>query len=138
MPDRFISVVAGIEQFYDLRTLPFEEAIERHQNRQQRTAAAHSGGVGITAEEVWRGSLGDREIAGWSWSWSRPGERPWPWRERGCTRRVDKGKGHIQCFNCKNYGHYANWCLEEKKGDEAHHAKAKDVEPLLVDFNTHR
>lgn len=29
VPNRFISVVAGVEQFYDLKTLLFEEAVGR-------------------------------------------------------------------------------------------------------------
>lgn len=37
VPDRFITVVAGIEQFFDLKTLPFEEALRRLRAFEQRT-----------------------------------------------------------------------------------------------------
>jgi len=45
-----------------------------------------------------------------------------------------KNKEHIQCFNCKDYGHYANCCPKEKRGggEEAHHARVEKIEPALM------
>jgi hypothetical protein len=37
LPERFINVVEGIEQFYDLKKLAFEEAIERLKAYEERT-----------------------------------------------------------------------------------------------------
>jgi hypothetical protein len=45
-----------------------------------------------------------------------------------------KTKNHIQCFKCKQYGHYANRCPGEKKGKEAvaHYALVEmEMEPAL-------
>jgi hypothetical protein len=90
--------------------------------------------VGVTTEEIWRRGLGERQIVRWgrSWTWKRPRKRPWPWGREDAPGAAKRDKGHIQCFNCKNYGHYANRCAEEKKGEEPHHARAEKVEPALL------
>lgn len=46
-------------------------------------------------------------------------------------------KSHIKCFKCHLYGHYANWCpgedkKDEKKKDEAHHARTVEYEPIVL------
>jgi hypothetical protein len=85
-------------------------------------------------EEIWRRGLGERQIVRWgrSWTWKRPRKRPWPWGRGDTLGAAKRDKGHIQCFNCKNYGHYANRCPEKKKGEEAHHARAEKVELALL------
>ena len=37
VPDKYIHVIAGIEQFYDLKTLPFDEAVGRLRAFEERT-----------------------------------------------------------------------------------------------------
>jgi hypothetical protein len=44
VPDRFIHVVAGIEQFYDLKNLAFDEAVGRLKVYEERTRRGASGG----------------------------------------------------------------------------------------------
>ena len=41
-------------------------------------------------------------------------------------------KGHIKCFKCHLYGHYANRCPSEKKEEEAHHVKTVEYEPIVL------
>lgn len=43
-PERFISVIAGIEQFYDLTKMPFEEALGRLKAFDERTRTGHGSG----------------------------------------------------------------------------------------------
>lgn len=44
-----------------------------------------------------------------------------------------RDKSHIKCFKCHKNGHYANRCPgEEKKKEEAHHAKAVEYEPTVL------
>jgi len=146
VPERFLSVVAGIEQFYDLKELLFEEAVGRLKAFEERVQRG-AGGSGaktdskgqlllthaewearqskVGGEASGRGRLPDGGGRG-------PGGRG-RGRGRGRGGRGDapgrdsaakKNKEHIQCFNCKDYGHYANRCPKEKKGggEEAHHA----------------
>ena len=49
VPDRFITVVAGIEQFFDMKKLPFEEAVghlKAYKERIQRGAGGSRGDGG--------------------------------------------------------------------------------------------
>jgi hypothetical protein len=43
VPDRFIHVIAGVEQFYDLRTLAFDEAVGRLKAFEERTRRGAGG-----------------------------------------------------------------------------------------------
>lgn len=53
--------------------------------------------------------------------------------EAGKDNAVKRDKSHVKCFKCKNYGHYANRCPgEKKKEEEAHHARAVQVEPSVL------
>ena len=44
MPDRFLSVIVGIEQFYDFDTMPFEDAVGRLKTYEEHTRPRTSGG----------------------------------------------------------------------------------------------
>ena len=46
VPDRFIMVVAGIEQFFDLKKLPFEEAVGRLKTYEERIQQGAGGSRG--------------------------------------------------------------------------------------------
>ena len=96
--DKFIHVIAGIEQFYDLQTLAFDEAVGRLKAFEERTTRRGGGGsrsvdgqVLLTQAE-WEahhkklggeGSI-DGEWRMWSGtrSWWRLGRPRWTWRWR--------------------------------------------------------
>ena len=48
VPDRFLNVVAGVEQFFNLKTLPFEDALGRLKAFEERTrrGAVNTSGEG--------------------------------------------------------------------------------------------
>jgi hypothetical protein len=53
-------------------------------------------------------------------------------RKFGSKRKTDQEKdiSEIQCFNCRNYGHYKSHCPEIKKRKEKHEASvSKEKEP---------
>jgi hypothetical protein len=145
MPERFIQVIAGIEQFYDLKNLVFEEAVGRLKAFEERIRPR--AGKSLTDEkqvlltqaeweERQRKAGGDSSGRGRS-SEARRGRGRGRGRGQGGGRgngqdrdggseAGKKDKSHIKCFKCKGYGHYANRCPGgENKEEAAHHARAE-------------
>ncbi|XP_062185940.1 uncharacterized protein LOC133889430 [Phragmites australis] len=142
VPDRFLNVIVGIEQFYDLNKMPFEEA--RGGLRHLKNAewqARQKKDVGNSSSS----NKGKSHLAVDSSNRDRGG--------RGCGRGRGKGgrggmscndeesgsgggrrnKSHIWYFNCYKMGHYANKCkAPKKKEDETHLTCADDTEPALL------
>ena len=50
VPDRYLTVVAGIEQFYDLKTLAFDEAVGRLKAFEERTRRGSSGSRSVKGQ----------------------------------------------------------------------------------------
>jgi len=144
VPERFINCVAGIEQFCDLKTLAFDEAVgrlkafeERVQQGARGVKSEGSRDQALLTQAEWearqRRSGGDSSGKGKSHEGSSSsGRGRGRGRGRGQGGRGDTGgidggkrdKSHIQCFKCKQYGHYANRCPDEKKDGEEARAKA--------------
>ncbi|XP_062208265.1 uncharacterized protein LOC133909721 [Phragmites australis] len=155
VPDRFIHCIAGMEQFCDLKTMAFEEAVGRLKAYDERTNRASGGGsvdgqlLLTRAEWEARQKKEAGESSGKGRS-SDGGGRGRGGRGRGRGRgrggrgesptkggsggsgNKSRDKSHIQCFNCEKYGHYASECKAPKKESEAHLAKADDTEPALL------
>ncbi|XP_066316727.1 uncharacterized protein [Miscanthus floridulus] len=102
VPDRFITVVAGIEQFFDLKKLPFEEAVGRLKAYEERIQRGAGGS---------RGDGGQLLLT----------QAEWEARHKK-SGGESSGKGRAQ------YGGSG----DEKKGDEAHHARVENIEPVLM------
>ncbi|XP_074569654.1 uncharacterized protein LOC141826311 [Curcuma longa] len=155
VPDKFFPIVAGIEQFHDLETMPFEEAIGRLKAYEERTLQLH-GNTNNTEGELllthaeWqmrqKGSNVDTSSGGKGRGSSNPSRGNWRGRGRGRgrghgTQRQDSAGGtsgndardkrHIKCFNCEKMGHYASECYNKRR-DEAHLTCATDEEPTLM------
>jgi len=154
VPDRFINVIAGIEQFFDLNTLAFEEAVGRLKAFEERTRRAPGGATAdgqlLLTRAEWeaqqkkeagessargktptsggrgRGGRGRGRGRGRGGRGNTPGKE-----SAGVASGGTRDKSHIECFNCGKYGHYANQCKQPKEG-EAHHARVEDVEPALM------
>ncbi|XP_074561659.1 uncharacterized protein LOC141817951 [Curcuma longa] len=157
VPDKFFPIVAGIEQFHDLETMPFEEAIGRLKAYEERTLRLHGNTNNIEGELLlthaeWqmrqKGSNVDTSSGGKGCGSNNPSRGNWRgrWRERGrgrSTQRQDSAGGtsgnnsgardkrHIKCFNCEKMGHYASECYNKRR-DEAHLTCATDEEPALM------
>ncbi|KAM0831439.1 hypothetical protein ACQ4PT_065536 [Festuca glaucescens] len=116
VPDRLYSAVAGIEQFCDVETMAFEEALGRLKAFEERLRwRAQAGGERndgqlLLTEQEWRA----RDRSGSS-------------KKRG---NFDIRK--VRCYNCQEYGHYARDCTEPRR-EQAHLAVADvDEHPALL------
>jgi hypothetical protein len=153
VPEQFIHVIAGIEQFYDLKTMAFDEAVGRLKAFEERTrrgsvAAARSEPQALLTQGEWeaRQKRASGEGSGKNRSQEQSGGGRGRGRGRGGGRGgrggqgdgyVKKDRSHIKCFKCHEYGHFANRCpggekKEDKKKEEAHHVKAVEFEPTVL------
>ncbi|XP_047309826.1 uncharacterized protein LOC124913276 [Impatiens glandulifera] len=113
---RFISVVAGIEQFYNLETLTFEEAIGRLKVFEEHSGTRGQGGR-TRGRDQGRGGRG------------APSRKD---KEGGSGGRgAPRDKSHIRCFNCNEMRHYSTQC-RAKKNEVSHLTYADNVEPALL------
>ncbi|XP_042407684.1 uncharacterized protein LOC121997371 [Zingiber officinale] len=158
VPDKFFPIVAGIEQFYDLESIPFEEAIGRLKAYEERMLRLRSNTNGTEGELLlthaeWqmrqKGSNVDTSSGGKGRGSSSSSRGKWRGRVRGRgrglgTQRHDSAGGtsgnnsgtrdkrHIKCFNCEKMGHYTSECYNKRRDDEAHLTCATDEEPALM------
>ena len=96
VPDQLYSAVAGIEQFCDVTSMPFEEALRRLKAFDERSR--------------WRAQL----TGGQATSGGQGGERLLLTEEEWRARR--KSKSSIgKCFNCSVRGHFVRDCRKPKK-----------------------
>lgn len=144
VPEKFISLVAGIEQFYEIDDMPFEEAVGRLKAYEERLRKKKAAAGGVTAdgqvlltqaewEARFKKNGGESSSPHKNKSTGDNGGRGQGGRCRGRGRgaggrggapRGDSGggsggggrdKSHIKCFNCEEYGHYSNQCPHPKK-----------------------
>ncbi|CAD6256119.1 unnamed protein product [Miscanthus lutarioriparius] len=150
VPERFINVIAGIEQFYDLKKLAFDEAVGRLKAFEERTKRGAGGaksdiGQVLLTQAEWEARQkkmgGENSGSGRGHGSSRGRGRGRSGGNGGRGNQADGGKygsgkkdkSHIKCFKCHLYGHYANKCPgENKKEEEAHHVKAVEYEPAVL------
>jgi len=151
VPERFLTVVAGIEQFFDLKTMAFDEAVGRLKAFEERTRRGSSSARSedkqvLLTQAEWEAR--QKTSGGESSGKGRKSDGGGRGRGRGrIGGRGGRGNGgdaggdgtgkrdknHIKCFKCHKYGHYANRCPGEKKGDEAHHARVEEAAVLLAE-----
>ncbi|CAN6286925.1 unnamed protein product [Urochloa humidicola] len=115
VPDKFLQVIAAIEQFSDLDSMQFDEAVGRLKAYEERIRKRDD-------------KMEERLLL----TGASAGVAP----SRGKKNRIfDKAK--VRCYNCQGYGHYSweNKCDEQKKKkkEEALLAMADaDDEPTLL------
>ncbi|XP_076941352.1 uncharacterized protein LOC143610876 [Bidens hawaiensis] len=142
VPDRFLPIVASIEQFADLDTMLFQEAIGRLRAYEERTKSSTKGGDQLLLSyEDWQNRNRDQKGSG---------------RGRGSAGRSNRGQGrgrgrsssngakaeerqhskgrdrsNLKCFRCDGKGHFSSDC-PTKRRDEAANLVQEDGPALLM------
>lgn len=155
VPDRFIQIVASMEQFLDLDTMLLPEAIGRLKAFEERTSGRVKHGQEkddqlLLTYSQWQSrskefesrkraqNSKDRDRGrpnrggkGWTsqkgkTSNSENGRQPHSFERKG------KDKSKIKCFRCEELGHYASECPSKNKDPEANLTQTYDDEPALL------
>ncbi|XP_031745069.1 uncharacterized protein LOC116405247 [Cucumis sativus] len=152
VPDKYLPIVAGIEQFQDLETMPFEEAIGRMKAYEERTTRLrennnNTDGQLLLTHAEWKarqkGHSGDNSSMTKGREFGGTDRGRWRGRGRGTERQNSAGgtsntgngtrdKSHIKCFTCNKMGHYASECRGKGRDEEAHLTCAAEEEPTLM------
>ncbi|XP_023739866.2 uncharacterized protein LOC111887967 [Lactuca sativa] len=158
VPERFINLVASIEQSCDMESMPFEEAIghlkayeDRFRLRKASTQGdnalllAKAEGSSIHRSPSKQNSTGDRGRGGNN-NWGGRGStrrrgsshgRGGRWggdsrQEANNTNKKPQDKRNIKCYECQELGHYASECKGKKQQDQEVNLAADEEEPTLL------
>ncbi|KAM0039898.1 putative RNA-directed DNA polymerase [Helianthus debilis subsp. tardiflorus] len=158
VPEKFINLVASIEQTTDVETMLFEEAIahlKAYEDRLRLRQAKQTNDNSLLFTKVdnssssrWQGK--NQQFTGHNsggrGKTDRGGRSGFRGRGRGRSNRGGhvgnqdqrngsrvKDKRHIECFNCHRFGHYASECKEPKVNqEEVNLAQTQEEEPALL------
>ena len=143
VPERFIQIVAAIEQFADLNKMTFQEAVGRLKAFEERTKRQTKeedtfGKLLFTKEDVKdKGKHHKCEHCGCGNSNQKDFGRG-QGRGRGSGRsqgdgRAQRDKSNVKCFKCNELGHFSNECPKWKnERAEANLIQYEDDEPTLL------
>ncbi|GKB58197.1 zinc finger, CCHC-type containing protein [Tanacetum coccineum] len=136
VPKKFLPIVASIEQYQEIDTMQFEEAVGRitafeerlksqdepENNYQDKLLMASSNNKSYGK---WRGKDFNKETKE-SMKWKNNPNAP-----RASTSQGTKDKSKLRCYECGEHGHFAKECTnwKDKKKD-------KEQEALLISEDT--
>ncbi|KAI3794918.1 hypothetical protein L1987_37559 [Smallanthus sonchifolius] len=139
VPEKFINLVASIEQSSNVEVMAFEEAIghlkayeDRLRLRQSNVKSESSLLFMKTEVQTNSKALGRFQKSGGRGKFDRGGRSGFRGRGRGRGSRGwhagnqeqgnntrNKDKRHTECFNCHHYDHYALGCKEPKENRDS-------------------
>lgn len=152
MPDKYLPIVASIEQYSDIESMPFEEVVGRLKAYEERVKLRASvedvrGQLMFTRDDgknkVDDGGCGNCECCqnrgknktgGTNVGREGRNRSSGNQREQGENRGPRRGrdKSRVKCFRCEEFGHFAWECPKEKsKHEEANLTREYD-EPTLM------
>nr|GEX89629.1 zinc finger, CCHC-type [Tanacetum cinerariifolium] len=134
IPDRFLQIVASIEQYSDLDTMSLDEEIgrlktfeERLKYKNERPVNTHERLL-FTRQEDQDQQFRRRGHGGLNQS--RGQENNFKKETHINPNKFTHDKSKVLCFKCKEYGHFANKCPSKK--EEQSNLIEKDLEPTLL------
>ncbi|KAD0228461.1 hypothetical protein E3N88_42311 [Mikania micrantha] len=127
MPKPYFQIVTSIEQWFDLDTMHFDEAVGRLKAYEERMKGheekeEEKGQLLLASEQKYGESSGRGRGRGRSYS---RGERG---RRRGMGR--GGGKNRFRCFDCEAFGHFGYECTKWK--DEEKEANLIESDELTL------
>ncbi|KAF5808191.1 putative RNA-directed DNA polymerase [Helianthus annuus] len=145
VPNKYLQIVASIEQYSDIETMPFEEAIGRlkayeeririqneraNDNESNLLLTKSDGEEGSKKEEVKKDEVVCKCCGRGSLNQSNRGRGRGNGRGRGGRSGGNWDKSKIRCFNCNEYGHYASECPKKESKEEVANL-AEEYDPSL-------
>ena len=142
VPEKFIQIIAAIEQFADLKTMPFQEAVGRLKAFEERTKKQtkeedmYNGLLLTETNKEGKAKHHTCEHCGCGNSYREDFGRG-QGRGRGSGRgrgdgRVQRDKNNVRCFKCNELGHFSNVCPKWEKKEEVNLFIEEDDEPTLL------
>ncbi|KAK1434246.1 hypothetical protein QVD17_11166 [Tagetes erecta] len=141
---RFIAVVATIEQFGDLKTMTFSEAVGRLKAFEERTKEEERSGSEkqklLYTYEEWEARKNQTKGSGKNWSSDSKQSH-----SSQSTNKVNKGKGKSQdgkkkkdrskmkCYRCETPGHFASQCPQKRKNEESNATQHEGPVLYMID-----
>lgn len=130
VPKKFLPIVASIEQYQEIDTMPFEEAIGRITAFEERLKSQDEHEENHQDKLLMASSRNQGHERGRGRNFNK---------ERG-TYRGERDKSDRKCYKCDNYGHLSYDCTKwkEKDNNEKSHSnkwKDKKEESLLAYYS---
>jgi hypothetical protein len=123
--------VVAIEHSKDLSTMKVEElqsSLEAHELRMTERTSEREAEQALKASFVKKDQKQNRHGR------AQMSEAFYSDKKKYQKRKEKSDKKNVQCYCCKNFGHYANDCLlnKERESEEANMARSSDDEPVLL------
>ncbi|XP_021986970.1 uncharacterized protein LOC110883554 [Helianthus annuus] len=136
VPKKYLQIVASIEQYSDIESMPFEEAIGRLKAYEERIKeqdetsdndqskvllsktdgqTSNTSGQDSKADGQEKNEESGCKCCGRGWSSQSDRGRG---RGRGRGGRYQRDKRFIVCYNCQEKGHYASECPKKESKEE--------------------
>ncbi|XP_021999366.1 uncharacterized protein LOC110896210 [Helianthus annuus] len=134
VPKKYLQIVASIEQYSDIESMPFEEAIGRLKAYEERikeqdetsdndqskvllskTDGQSSNTNGQDSKTDGQEKNEESVCKYCGRGWSTQSDRG---RDRGRGGRYQRDKRYIVCYNCQEKGHYASECPKKESKEE--------------------
>ncbi|KAK2356374.1 hypothetical protein QL285_093712 [Trifolium repens] len=128
---QFDYIVVAIEHSKDLSTMKVEElqsSLEAHELRMTERTPERE------AEQALKASFVKKDQKQNKHGRAQMSEAFYSDKKKYQKRKEKSDKKNVQCYCCKNFGHYANDCLinKERELEEANMARSSDDEPVLL------
>ncbi|KAK2394680.1 hypothetical protein QL285_056485 [Trifolium repens] len=128
---QFDYIVVAIEHSKDLSTMKVEElqsSLEAHELRMTERTSEREAEQALKASFVKKDQKQNRHGR------AQMSEAFYSDMKKYQKRKEKSDKKNVQCYCCKNFGHYANDCRsnKERESEEANMARSSDDEPVLL------